>query len=281
MVKPSIERAISDEERARYQRDGFVVVKGLLPQIDVIDLLCGIDRLLCTKLPEAIPSRAEDVMGEIHGKILALAQIDRAALGRVYDGMRKLTSFWKLSAAVSDAFQDLTGATSPGIVFRGSGIRLDLPGEDRHRSQWHQEYHSQMSSLHGATAWFSLVPVSLDMGPVEFLRGSHTGGLQTVRCIDPLNRGRDYTQTFFLAHEEELVRSYPHVQVETDASDVVFLHFLTIHQSGWNRSGSRSRVTCQVRLFDMADPLSVAQNWVGGWQDGVDFTALHPDKVLQ
>jgi ectoine hydroxylase-related dioxygenase (phytanoyl-CoA dioxygenase family) len=95
-----------------------------------------------------------------------------------------------------------------------------------------------------------------------------------------MNRGKDYTQTFFLANEDELVRRYPHTQLETASGDVVFLHFLTIHQSGWNRSSRHSRVTCQVRLFDMADPLSVTQNWVGGWQDGADFTALHPDKVI-
>lgn len=280
MTTSLAESSLVAEHRARYAEDGFVVVRNLLPKVELLRLLAGLDRLICAKLPGALLSREDRLQDEIHAKLARLAQCDRPALGRVYDAARKLLPFWGLVHRVGQVYQDLTGALEPGVAHRGCGIRLDLPGEHRWRSEWHQEYHSQMSSLDGATAWFGLVPVNSDMGPVEFLRGSKAAGLLSVHCPDPRNVDRDYTRTFVLEAPDALAANYPTVQVETGLGDVVFLNFLTVHRSGWNRSPDRSRISCQVRLFDMADPRAAAQNWLGGWQDGADFTQLHPDKVL-
>jgi hypothetical protein len=269
----------SADEIASYREKGYFVAKGLLPEDEIVPLLSGIDRLLSEKLGERESPEAA-LQKEIHPKILRLAERDRAALGRVYDAMRKLLPFWTIIARLGPAMQSLAGARSPGVVFRGCGIRLDLPGEDKWRSTWHQEYHSQMSSLDGVTAWFNLVPVQHAMGPVELLEGSHREGLLPVHCADPMNTRRNYVETFRLAAEDGLTAKYPKVAHETGIGDVVFLHFLVVHQSGWNRSEGRSRITCQVRYFDMAAPDALANDWIGGWQDGGDFTKVHPDKVL-
>jgi hypothetical protein len=76
------------------------------------------------------------------------------------------------------------------------------------------------------------------------------------------------------------VRKYPVVSHETGIGDVVFLDFLLLHESGWNKSRTASRITCQVRYFDVDEPTGVAHSWKGGWQEGGDFTQLHPDKVI-
>ncbi len=118
------------------------------------------------------------------------------------------------------------------------------------------------------------------MGPVNIAAGSQREGLLGVRCGDPMNRAKDYTGQFEIPNVEALLERYPVVSSETDSGDVVFMDFMTLHQSGFNRSAVRSRVTCQVRFFDMAEPVAVAHDWVGGWQEGGDFTRLHPDKVV-
>jgi ectoine hydroxylase-related dioxygenase (phytanoyl-CoA dioxygenase family) len=137
-----------------------------------------------------------------------------------------------------------------------------------------------MSSLHGVVAWFNLVPVTRAMGPVRLAEGSHHEGLLAVRCLDPMNASKNYTTTFVIPDVESIVGKYPVVSYETGIGDVVFLDFLLLHESGWNRSGSASRITCQVRYFDVDHPTAIAHSWKGGWQEGGDFTQLHPDKVL-
>jgi hypothetical protein len=265
-----------------YREHGYLLVERLISEGDVLAVLEGIDRLLCAKLPGLAPGGAASAGAELQSRIMQLKVSDRQALASVYDAMRKLLPFWSILSGprLTGAVGQLLRAETVGLAFRGCGIRLDIPGEDEWRSTLHQEYHSQMSSLRGVVAWFGLVPVSHDMGPVRVLDGSHREGLLPVRCLDPMNSGGNYTQTFVLADEGDLVTRYAPVSIETEPGDVLFLDFMTIHESGYNRSPGRSRITGQVRYFDMMEETAVRHGWKGGWQEGGDFTKLHPDKVV-
>ncbi len=264
-----------------YKRDGFALAKGLLAPDEVTDSLCALDHLLCARGGFARSDRGR-VGAEIHGKILELARRDRPALGRVYDAARKVLPFWGLlgSSAMRRAVATLLETPFPGVAFRGAGIRLDLPHEDKWRSDWHQEYHSQISSPRGLVAWFALSRVDRDCGPVDLAKGSHREGILPVRCLDPMNQRRDYTSTFVIPEVEAIASRYPIVSFDTEPGDVVFIDFLLLHRSGWNRHPAHSRITCQVRYFDMAEPTGIRNNWMGGWQDGGDFTKFHPEKVI-
>ncbi|MBL8958107.1 MAG: phytanoyl-CoA dioxygenase family protein [Myxococcaceae bacterium] len=262
-----------NEDLAAFKRDGYVKIRGLFTETQREAVITGINTLLAVKGARG---------ATVHERINDLAKKDRRQLGRVYDAIRKLHAFWALvgSERLAQTAKTLIGTDTLGVAFRGAGIRLDLPGEDKWRSQWHQEYHSQMSSMRGLVAWFSLVRVTHDMGPVRIAKGSHREGLLPVQCGDPMNKAKDYTQTFTIPNVEGLLEKYPVMEHETEACEVVFIDFMTLHQSGWNKSDGLSRVTAQVRFFDMTEPTGVGNDWVGGWQDGGDFTKAHPDKVL-
>ena len=278
---------LSPSDLAGYRARGYHVAKGLFSRDDLRPVLSGVDALLCAKLratgASAEPSRGDAVFEEIHEKVMRLKRIDRKVLASVYDAMRKLTGFWSLvgSPKIQSVVSQLLQAETTGVAFRGAGIRLDIPGEDEWRSAWHQEYHSQMSAMNALVAWFNLVPVTHDMGPVRIAEGSHALGLLPVRCHDPLNTGKNYTQTFEIEDVEAIAGQYPQVAYETEIGDVVFLDFFLLHESGHNVSEGKTRITCQVRYFDMNDPTAIAHDWRGGWQEGGDFTKVHPDKVIQ
>jgi hypothetical protein len=273
---------LTERDRADFAAKGYHIAQGLLTADEILPLLRGIDRMLCAKAPGLQPTDGADLFETIHQKILFLKQHDRRTLAAVYDAIRKLLPFWSIvgSDTMGTVVRELLGTQEVGVIFRGAGIRLDLPDEDEWRSAWHQEYHSQMSSLHGVVAWFNLVPVSHDMGPVRIAEGSHREGLLPVRCIDPLNTNRNYTTTFEIPDVEAVASRYPVVSYETGLGDVVFMDFLLLHESGHNRSHTNSRITCQVRYFDVNEPTAIAHSWKGGWQEGGDFTKLHPDKVI-
>jgi ectoine hydroxylase-related dioxygenase (phytanoyl-CoA dioxygenase family) len=265
------------------RRDGYWIARGLLDADKVIDTLVALDRLLCARDRSLRASLRANVAAEIHGKIAALARTNRSEVGRVYDAVRKALPFWNIvgSEAISRAAQQLLQTDHIGVAFRGAGIRIDLPNEDRWRSEWHQEYHSQISSPHGVVAWFAFTAVDEAMGPVQLATGSHQLGILPVRCLDPMNKGTDYTQTFAFENVSALLEQYPTASFATEPGDVVFLDFLLLHRSGFNRSPlGHSRITGQVRYFDMDHPTAIKNAWQGGWQDGGDFTQLHPEKVL-
>lgn len=277
---------LSSAELAGYRARGYHVAKGLFSRDELRPVLAGVEALLCAKLQSlgqaAEPSRGDAVFDAIHEKVMLLKRTDRRALASVYDAMRKLTGFWSLvgSPKIASVVSQLLGSSHTGVAFRGAGIRLDIPGEDEWRSAWHQEYHSQMSAMNAVVAWFNLVAVTHDMGPVRLAEGSHALGLLPVRCHDPMNAGKNYTQTFEIENVVEIAGRYPHVAYETEIGDVVFLDFFLLHESGHNVSAEKSRITCQVRYFDMTDATAIAHDWKGGWQEGGDFTKLHPDKVI-
>jgi hypothetical protein len=268
-------------DRALFERDGVVVIRQLFEREHVLAAIVALDQLLAARDGE--PASAHAVVEErIHRRILRMAERDRAGLGVVYDAARKVLPFWRMlgSPRMSHVVEQLLGTPHVGVAFRGAGIRMDLPYEDRWRSDWHQEYHSQMSSMHGLVAWFSLSAVDHAMGPVDLMIGSHREGPLPVRCNDPLNTRKDYTQTFVIDGVGELQRRHPVVSFETEPGDVVFLDFMLLHRSGFNRSAEgRSRLTCQVRYFDMTEPTGVKHGWVGGWQDGRNFAEFHPELV--
>jgi ectoine hydroxylase-related dioxygenase (phytanoyl-CoA dioxygenase family) len=264
-------------------RDGYWIARGLLDGDLIVDTLVALDRLLCARDRSLRASHRTRVAEEIHDKIRALAAKERAELGRVYDAARKVLPFWNLlgGTAIRHAAVQLLGTEHLGVAFRGAGIRIDLPNEDRWRSQWHQEYHSQISSPHGVVAWFAFTRVDESMGPVQLARGSHELGILPVRCTDPMNTAKDYTQQFVIEDVEEVVAKHSVVSFATEPGDVVFLDFLLLHCSGFNRSErGHSRITGQVRYFDMDHPTAIRNAWRGGWQDGGDFTQFHPDKVV-
>ncbi len=277
---------LSSDDLASYRARGYFIAKGLFSREELCPVLAGVDALLCAKLSglgeEVKPSHGDAVFTEIHEKVMRLKRIDRGAVARVYDAMRKTTGFWSLvgSPKIASVVSELLGSAHTGVAFRGAGIRLDIPGEDEWRSTWHQEYHSQMSAMNALVAWFNLVAVSHEMGPVRMAEGSHALGLLPVRCHDPMNTGKNYTQTFEIENVVELAGRYPQVSFETEVGDVVFLDFFLLHESGHNVSRDKTRITCQVRYFDMSDPTAIAHDWRGGWQEGGDFTKLHPDKVV-
>jgi hypothetical protein len=273
---------LTEADRQAFLTNGYHVARELLTRDDILPLLHGIDRMLCAKAPELRPSEGPEIFETIHEKVLFLKHRDRQALAAVYDAMRKLLPFWAIVGGekMGRMVRDLLCTQDLGVIFRGAGIRLDLPDEDEWRSAWHQEYHSQMSALHGVVAWFNLVPVIEEMGPVRIAAGSHREGLLPVRCLDPLNTAKNYTTTFEIPDVEAIARKYPVVSHETGIGDVVLLDFLVLHESGLNRSSTASRITCQVRYFDVDDPTGIAHSWKGGWQEGGDFTRMHPDKVV-
>lgn len=263
-----------NELSERMERDGYVVIPGFYDvERDIVPIREGIRniiQLVSTKHGVDVPcATPEEALAEGYQALIAA---NRAWGAEVYDAVKQLPAFMRLVAhpANQDVVQHLRPKFLPGLAAGGYGIRIDSPAEEKFRAYWHQEFPAQLRSLDGIVFWSPLVEIKPEMGPVELCVGSHKDGLVPV-CNDEGGVGRSGAYALRLEDEQERISRYERLAPLTRPGDLILLDFLTLHQSGYNRS-ARSRWSMQFRYFNFADPVGIEISWQGSFASGNDFS---------
>lgn len=270
-----------DEEQVReFQREGVLVLRGfydvereILPILEAIYEIIGLVAKRHGLSLEREPFSSERFDSGYAGLIAA----DRAYGGEVYDAVKQITAFVRLvsSERNEQLFTKLRSSPLSGVGGGSYGIRIDNPGEDRFRSQWHQEFLFQPQSIDGLVFWTPLATVTQDMGPVVVCKRSHRDGL----CQYSKARsyaGKPGAYKIGILDDENVAARYEQVAPLTQPGDLVVMDFLTIHQSGENRS-SRARWSAQSRLFNFRDPVGQKIGWKASVTTGTDIEAIFPE----
>ncbi len=205
-----------------------------------------------------------------------LIAMNRSWGGEIYDAVKQIPAFIRLLGhpAHEQIMQTLHPGCMPGVAAGGYGIRIDNPGEEKFRALWHQEYPAQLRSLNGIVFWSPLVPVTPELGPVQFCPGSHVEGPLPVKTTD--SDGRSAAYALKLADEQAHIAKYLKISPLSSPGDLVLIDFLVLHASGVN-NGDRSRWSLQFRYFDFAEPVGKSHGWKGSYASGVDFRSVHPE----
>ena len=274
---------ITPEQRDGFYRDGFVALRGFYdPQVDLQSIQEGIHRLIgqVAERHGVTLLRPSFSPGTFDAGFLDLIAVNRAYGGEVYDAVKQIPAFVRLVADSrhEELMRALRPGSLPGIAAGGYGIRIDNPTEDRFRANWHQEYPAQLRSLDGIVLWSPLVPMTEDRGPVRICVGSHLDGLRPVTRLDPRNPSKRGAYGLTLADEATVVGSYEQVAPLSAPGDLIIMDFLTLHESGANRS-DRSRWSMQFRYFNFLEPTGRSHGWQGSFAMGVDFASIHPHLV--
>lgn len=267
----------------RFREDGFVVVPGFYDlRRDIEPIQRGVHSVLGLlrqkhDLPPA-PAFSPDTFDEGYLDLIAR---NRSWGSEIYDAVKQLPSFVRLAAHARNeaAFRQLRATDAPGLAAGGFGIRIDNPNEERFRADWHQEYHAQLRSPDGITFWTSLVPLSVEMGPVRFCVGSHRDGLRRVHLQDPDHPDKGGAYGLSLEDRDPLVARYVHSAPLPVPGDLVLIDFSVLHASGFNRS-ARARWSAQTRYFNFANPTGLRIGWRGSFAAGQDFGSVHPELVV-
>jgi len=269
---------------AAFARDGFVVLPDFYERAEIeavqrgihqiISLLIGQHQLAIEQSPFAPET--------FDARFQALLAHDRALGGVVYDAVKQIPAFIRLVASTRHeaVVRQVRGTNAPAIAAGGYGIRIDNPGEGKFRAGWHQDYPAQFRSLDGLVFWSSLVPMTDELGPVEFCLGSHKDGLAPVCETDAENPDKTGAYGLTLADETMRVAKYKTAAPLTEPCDLVLVDFLTLHRSGENRA-SQSRWSMQMRWFNFAEPTGKRLGWVGSFAAGNDLRAVHPELVVE
>jgi hypothetical protein len=205
---------------------------------------------------------------------------DRKIGGEIYDAVKQIPAFVRLVCTERHdrLLAQLRGTDMPGLAAGGWGIRIDHPGEERYRADWHQDYPGQLRSLDGLVFWSPLVPVDAALGPVRLCRGSHRDGLVPLFRQNPRHPEKSGAYGLVLKDRDARIARYDQEAPLTSPGDLLIIDFQTIHASGVNE-GSRCRWSMQMRYFNFREPTGIQYGWPGSFAAGIDFGTIHPELV--
>lgn len=274
---------LSAEQLSEFRERGFLHLRGFYDiERDVLPIQRDIHEIIeiLRRKYGLPPSAAGSDPARFDAGYSELIARDRKYGSEVYDAVKQIPALLRMVASRRNEqlIREARGTDLPGIAAGGYGIRIDNPGEERFRADWHQEYHAQLRSVDGISLWTTLVPLTEEMGPVRFCPGSHKQGLLRVHTRDPQNPKKTGAYGLILENREAIVAQYEQEAPLTKPGDVVLIDYAVLHASGHNRS-KRSRWSIQMRYFNFRDPVGTRIGWRGGFAAGVDFASVHPELV--
>lgn len=271
---------LTRQQIERFRADGFLLLRDFYDaEADVLPIGEAIGEIIALVarrhgMPQSAPEEAQPFdLG-----FMDLIAANRRYGGEVYDAAKHIPAFQRLVADKRHEalFAQLRADALPAIASGGSGVRIDIPHEDRFRANWHQEYPAQLRSLDGIVFWSPLVPVDESLGPVEICVGSHRAGPLPVLTSDRQNPQKSGAYSLVLADEDDVLSGYETVAPTTRPGDLLLMDFLLLHASGVNR-GQSPRWTMQFRYFNFREPVGLRHGWSGSFAAGVDFRDVHPE----
>jgi len=224
--------AITTDEVARFERDGFVVVEDILDSMQVTRVLAAMDHVHRGKY--TLDRRPANLRKP-------LAHLGRGESIRWYLNARILDGdLWTI---VTDPRLGAMAAAllrTPSISIVEDQL-LDKPGPGLPCS-FHQDYGYWLfsTSTQMITCWIALVDMTLELGPLQLIPGSHRWGHRS----NPRELIVGSEDTWMEAVERARPATEPAGELASAcvrAGSGVFLHCLTFHGSPANKSTSCRR----------------------------------------
>lgn len=274
---------LSAEQVKQFQEDGFLCLRGFYDlAADIAPIQHGIHRIIGALirkygLPLTQLPFHPDTFDSGYQELIAH---DRRIGGEVYDAVKQIPAFVRLVACERHdrLMMQLRGTDMPAVAAGGYGIRIDNPGEEKFRANWHQDYPSQFRSMDGLIFWSPLVEMTEELGPLQIAVGSHRDGIAPILTRDPDNPEKTGAYALRLKDEAERVARYRVVQALVSPGDLLVIDYLNLHASGCNR-GRRSRWSMQNRYFNFRDPTGQRIGWVGSFAAGKNIRDVHPEMI--
>lgn len=249
-----------------YNRDGFIVMRA--PEVATFKQKLSAGLAACALAAIAKePAFERDVdalrgrtIGEIVDHVVA-RETANAVSGALY---RVFAAAPEIVASVADPMI-LGWVRGLGVAIPVAGtiptVRLDRPRDEWHRTAAHQDWWFSLLSPNGVTVWLTIAPLTVEMGYLEVVAGSHRAGEISFRH-NP-NSGNPYRPA-----EDWPDSAFTPIPVGLD--EILFFSQYLIHRSGFNRS-SHTRVTLQLRYNDIATMKHADSS----------FVVKHSDHVLR
>lgn len=259
---------VSIDEYRRYRRDGYVVIRGLVPPEDIAELVAHTEDLMQGRLPQQRPDTPE--RERLPRPADNLSPLEKAQfVARIHMLHRKLPLHerYLLHPRVLDVLETLIG---PDVLALQTMLFLKPPGSQG--QGWHQDTFyipTHPDTLIGA--WIAIDPCDEFNGAMWMAAGSHVEPVYPPKA-EHWYGDRQLPGVPEVAHVSDtddarnqlspIADRYPQLIVAAQPGDVVFFHGHVLHRSKTNVTTDRFRRSfvshyCNARSFTQ---------WGTGWE---------------
>ncbi len=255
-------RSLSTVEKATFERDGVVLVRGAVPPDTIEPLLHAVDRIVATPidgLPEA--DRASGMSRRMYAYDDEFARF-------VHDlGLATLAA-------------QATDSTQIRIYFDQIFVKAANSGDDEF--PWHQDHpYWPIGGRQVVSTWLALTPATADTSALEFVKGSHEWG-KTFRPAgsskEAMNEVWDGFGDLAFGIDDQVIdfenhpASYDVVGFSVEPGDALLFDYRILHRSRGNPSANRR--------------VAVSWRWLGDdatweWRRGTDPVIDQDDTFLE
>ena len=234
-----------------YTKNGFAIVKNIVPAQRINSLLENIFNLFCKYSTDCQELKNMDKPWNtelFHKKLIEFRQKDPESFGAIYDSLKTSLTLTQLITdnKVVDFVAKFLKIKPSDLSISEPMCRLDVPNDKRNTLDWHQErsfFPQNRNGLNGLVCWIPLTDITEEMGPMHISPRSHAEG--QLKLSNKTKKNTSYTTQ--IPVPEEFVSKYEDLVVRANAGDVVFFNMLLFHRSGQNIS-NKVRLATQGRF---------------------------------
>ena len=234
-----------------YTKNGFAIVKNIVPAQRINSLLENIFNLFCKYSTDCQELKNMDKPWNtelFHKKLIEFRQKDPESFGAIYDSLKTSLTLTQLITdnKVADFVAKFLKIKPSDLSISEPMCRLDVPNDKRNTLDWHQErsfFPQNRNGLNGLVCWIPLTDITEEMGPMHISPRSHAEG--QLKLSNKTKKNMSYTTQ--IPVPEEFVSKYEDLAVRTNVGDAVFFNMLLFHRSGQNIS-NKIRLATQGRF---------------------------------
>ena len=234
-----------------YTKNGFAIVKNIVPAQRINSLLENIFNLFCKYSTDCqeLKNMEKPWNTELfHKKLIEFRQKDPESFGAIYDSLKTSLTLTQLITdnKVVDFVAKFLKIKPSDLSISEPMCRLDVPNDKRNTLDWHQErsfFPQNRNGLNGLVCWIPLTDITEEMGPMHISPRSHAEG--QLKLSNRTKKNTSYTTQ--IPVPEEFVSKYEDLAVRANAGDAVFFNMLLFHRSGQNIS-NKIRLATQGRF---------------------------------
>ena len=234
-----------------YTKNGFAIVKNIVPAQRINSLLENIFNLFCKYSTDCqeLKNMEKPWNTELfHKKLIEFRQKDPESFGAIYDSLKTSLTLTQLITdnKVVDFVAKFLKIKPSDLSISEPMCRLDVPNDKRNTLDWHQErsfFPQNRNGLNGLVCWIPLTDITEEMGPIHISPRSHAEG--QLKLSNRTKKNTSYTTQ--IPVPEEFVSKYEDLAVRANAGDAVFFNMLLFHRSGQNIS-NKVRLATQGRF---------------------------------
>tara|TARA_Y100000590_G_C15675602_1_gene997895 strand:+ start:592 stop:1407 length:816 start_codon:yes stop_codon:yes gene_type:complete len=246
---------LSQNEINDFNRDGFLIKRKCI-EISKINNVIKTFFNLCANIDKNKFSHysPENIFAndQFSKDLITFRKNSPKIFGAIYDTMQTTVSMQELglNEIASNDISILLNTSKSNLMCFNYLFRMDPPFSNKNKLDWHQDFvsYDQEDMSDGITAWFPLMNISGNIGPLKALVGSHKIGKVKNYAIKTEKIEANTSHKHEI--DKSILNDFEEVHLPVNVGDAIYVSMNLLHASGDNTS-KKIRFSGQGRYFNI------------------------------